>query len=151
MNLQNPQIFFVVFVCVWLLVGIFAAQMSGWAQLSRYYRSEATFEGERWRFRRCRMRWLTHYDRCVTTGANTQGLYLSLFFLFRAGHPPLFVPWAEVTVKQGKTLFWDWTEFRFKQAPGVWMKFYGGLGDEIGRVAGPAWPGSSLTTFGIKS
>src|SRR2546425_10279903 len=80
MNLQNPQVLFIVFVCVWLLVGLFVAQMSGWAQLARYYQPATPFEGERWRFRSCRMRWLTQYNNCVTAGADTKGLYLAVLF-----------------------------------------------------------------------
>jgi hypothetical protein len=143
MNLENPQIFFVFFVSVWLLVGLFLAQMSGWAQLARYYRPETVFEGERRRFRSSKMRWLTHYHNCLTAGADTKGLHLAVLFLFRVGHPPLFVPWHDVMVRQGKKLFWPWTEFTFNQAPSVWVRFYGRLGDQICRAAGPAWPGNS--------
>ena len=143
MNPMNPPVFLLEFVCLWVAVTFLVAQLSGWAQLSRYYRTETQFEGERWYFRSCRARWMTHYNGCVTVGANTQGLYLAIFLLFRLGHPPVLVPWYQVTVRKGKTLFWDWTEFRFDQAPGVWLKFYGGLGDKICQAAGPAWPGSS--------
>ena len=143
MNPTNPQIFFLIFVCLWFAVSFVIAQLSGWAQLSRYYRSETQFEGEPWKFRSCQARWMTHYNNCITVGANAQGLYVAIFLLFRSGHPPLLVPWHNITVRRGKTLFWDWTEFRFEQTPGVWLKFYGGLGEEICRAAGPAWPGSS--------
>jgi hypothetical protein len=38
------------------------------------------------------------YNNCVTIGANVSGLYLALFFPFRAGHPPLFIRWDEITL-----------------------------------------------------
>ena len=45
------------------------------------------------------MRWLTHYNNVLTVGADSEGLFLVPFFLFRVGHPPLFVPWAEITAE----------------------------------------------------
>jgi hypothetical protein len=116
----------IAYICSSLLTCFLGAQLSGWRELAKYYRSDAPFEGERWRFRSCNMRLLTHYGGCVTVGANEYGLYLTLFSLFRIGHPPLLIPWNEVRLKMGKTIVWEWMELRFNQAPGIKVTFYGG-------------------------
>ena len=76
------------------------------------------------------MRLGMQYNRVLTVDFNAAGLYLSTFILFRAGHPPLLVPCWDITMNKGKTLFWEWTEFRFEQAPSVWIRFYGKLANE---------------------
>jgi hypothetical protein len=85
------------------------------------------------------------YNNCLTVGSNPEGLYLAVLFLFRVGHPPLFVPWQDISVMTGKLLLWEWTEFRFRQAPGVWLRLYGGLGDELRAEARKSWPGENLS------
>ena len=50
------------------------------------------------------MRWLTGYGNCLTVGANSYGLYLRILFLFRFMHPPLFIPWSEVSIKTRRNL-----------------------------------------------
>jgi len=141
MNLGGPHYFFVFFVFLWLGVNLGVAQLSGWGELSRCYRSGDPFEGRKWKFRRGQMRLLMKYSNCLTIGANPQGLYLAVFFLFRIGHPRLLVPWQDISVTTGKTLFWKWIEFRFRQAPSVWLRIYGSLADEVRLTAGPFWPG----------
>jgi hypothetical protein len=141
MNTELFEIFLfggIAYVCLSLLFWFLGAQLSGWAELARYYRSEVPFEGERWRFRSCRTRWLAHYSGCVTLGVNADGLYLGLFSFFRIGHPPLFVPWHEVRLKLAKTIVWERMELRFNQAPDLKVTFYGRwvvtFADEVERI-----------------
>jgi hypothetical protein len=138
---NDPRLFFVFFIAIWVAVCFLIAQMGGWAELARHYRATDSFDGERWHFRSARMRLNGHYNGCLTVGANPQALYLSVLFLFRIGHPALCIPWQEISVTTGKTLWWKWTEFRFQQAPSVWLRFYGGLGESMRLAAGPMWPG----------
>jgi hypothetical protein len=129
MNTELFEIFLFVgiaYICLSLFTWSLGAQLSGWAELAKYYRSDAPFEGERWTFCSCRMRWLTHYGGCVTVGANEYGLYLALFSLFRIWHPPLLIPWHEVSLKMDKTIVWERMELRFNQAPDIKATFYGG-------------------------
>jgi hypothetical protein len=34
-------------------------------------------------------------------GSDPVGLHLAVLFPFRPGHPPLFIPWSEVSVREG--------------------------------------------------
>lgn len=141
MKPDDPRYFFIFFVLLWVVVGFIVAQISGWAELSRCYRSGNPFEGRRWNFRSGRMRLNMAYNNCLTIGADSEGLYLAVFFLFRSGHPPLFIPWQDISVKTGKTFLWKWKEFRFRQAPRVYLKIFGRLSDDIESVAGAFWQG----------
>ena len=145
MPLNDPRYFLVFFVIMWIFIGFLIGQISGWGQLSRYYRLTQPFDGERWRFRSARMRFATKYNGCLTIGANTQGLYVAVLFLFRPGNPPLFIPWQDISVSTGKTLVWNWTEFRFRQAPGVFLRVFGSM-DSVKSAAGAFWPSENLLT-----
>ena len=137
----DPRYLFLLILPFWFLISFLIAQIGGWGELSRYYRAGNPFDGRRWRFRSGQMRLTTHYNGCLTLGVNSYGFYLAVFFLFRAGHPPLFIPWQDIFVKTGKILWWPWTEFRFRQAPSVYLKIYGGLGETIKSEAGTSWAG----------
>lgn len=51
------------------------------------------------------MRWNTNFGNCLTIGANRDGLYLAVLFLFRVGMPPLFIPWSEITFRRERRWF----------------------------------------------
>lgn len=65
------------------------------------------------------MRYGTNYGGSVTVGVGRMGLHLSVIFLFRFGHPPLFIPWRDVTTIQEKKFFVRRSVFRFSQCPDV--------------------------------
>jgi len=150
MDLNNPLQFLLFFVGTWLAALLAVSLLSGWAELARVYRSPRPFEGPRWRFESARMRLSMNYNRCLTVGANGQGLYLSLLFLFRFGHPALFIPWNEVAVvREGRTFWWKWSEFRFRQAPWVYIRLGERISQQIKVSAGTAWA-STLAQSGTK-
>lgn len=99
------------FVALWILVGYAVAWIGGWRTLAKRYRSVGVFQGERWRFRSGQMRWTAGYSGVLTIGANGAGLYLGVFVFFRAGHPPLFVPWKEVSIQSRRWFFRRQTGF----------------------------------------
>jgi len=62
-------------------------------------------------------------------------------FLFRVGFPPVRIPWQDVSVKPGKFLFWNYVEFRFRQAPAMYLQLSTDLARKMAAEAGDAWPG----------
>ena len=113
--------------------------LSGWWALAREYRHRGHFDGTRRRFRSVRLGW-SNYGGAVTVGTNAEGLYLALFPLLRPGHPPLFVPWADVTAEAVKGWFWTtYLELHFARARGVRLRLPPKLGREIAADANRAW------------
>ncbi len=146
MDFSIPVVLVLFVVALWFAVGIAVSFLSGWAELARIYRLPGEFTGNRWKWQSARMRLLIGYNNCLTVGANQQGLYLAMFFPFRVGHPPLFIPWSDISVRKGKSLWWKWSEFRFRQAPSVWIRLNERLSKRIEDSAGPAWPGDRSAT-----
>ncbi len=64
--------------------------------MAENYRLTTPFSGKKWRFCSAAFRRFVGYGSVLTVGANRDGLYLSMLFLFRLGHAPLLIPWQHV-------------------------------------------------------
>ena len=76
----------------------------------------------------------------LNVGVDPAGLHLRMFILFRLNCRDLFIPWRDITVSRGKSLFMDYVEFHFRQSPKIRVRIYGKAGEVIRALAGPAWP-----------
>lgn len=59
------------------------------------------------------------------------GLYLAVWFLFRVGHPPLVIPWRDITMMQRKRFFMQQVVFRFAHCPSIPFIISKHLADKI--------------------
>jgi hypothetical protein len=92
-------------VAVSYLVGFVA----GWQALAERFRAESEPLGETRSvgpfFYEVYMRYWTRYSSAIRMTASDEGLFLSVFFLIRLGHPPLRIPWDEIEFSRVKR-FW---------------------------------------------
>ena len=133
--------FLIVFPLFWCGVVYLTSLIGGWMRLANHYRYDGNFQGQQWSFQGARIG-LSSYSGVLTVGANWEGLYLKTMFLFRCGHPPLFIPWHDLSVKQTGTIFKS-VEFRFQRVSSVRVKLSQRLSDQLAEVAGDAWPKTS--------
>jgi hypothetical protein len=141
MSLQNPVFIALFAIGLWVVTCFFISLLTGWFELGRTYRAAQPFDGTSWRFQDAQFRMLSHYNKVLTVGANSQGLSLAVFLPFRVGHPPLFIPWQDISVRPGKSWWFRVYKFEFRQAPSVYVQLREGLGKKIQIAAGSAWPG----------
>src|SRR5690242_14334549 len=90
-------VFPVFFVVAFLVISVLMSWIGGWGALARKFRSSSEFRGEKQTGQTIRMRWRAGYNYCVTIGCDATGLYLEMNWLYRFQHPPLFIPWGEIT------------------------------------------------------
>ena len=134
-------VFPVFFVALWCGIIYLISQISGWALLARRFRSTSPFTGPTWRWQSCRMRWSSHYGNCLTVGSDPTGLFLDILFLFRIGHPPLLIPWAEVSVRRrSQILFWSYVDLRLGREEQVPLQISAKLADRLRTPTGVNWP-----------
>lgn len=133
-----PWVLVLLFPLVWSGALMLVAHTGGWARIAAEYRSWDPFEGRRWRFQSGQFGW-SNYGNCLTVGAARQGLYFSVLFLFRPGHPPILVPWSDVTATPGKFLFSRYVDFRFRRVPEARVRLAQRLADRIAAEAGSSW------------
>ena len=118
----QPPWFFVFFAAMWLGVGVALSYASGWRALAEWFRSTRPIEGERFRFASGSMgasNWFpVRYRGCLFITVGAEGFLLSLFFPFRLGSPPLFIPWTRVeSVTEQPAWFVDRAVIRIRGLP----------------------------------
>ena len=115
------------FVLSWLGIVTLLSRVGGWARLARHYRTFESFGGEPIRFQFGYLGFV-RYKGALTFGAEAKGLYIAPLVLFRPGHPPLQVPWGQLSAEpSGK----DRVALTFKQAPGVVLKITRRLAERV--------------------
>ncbi len=103
----------------WIAMSLLLSWLGGWFLLARRYRANRSCTGEPFRWQSVEMRWGTGYRGCVNLGADSSGLFLSIVPLFRAGHPPLAIPWSDISVSRERRWLLDVVRLQFREAPGV--------------------------------
>ncbi len=131
-----PYLFFPLFIVFWGLVCHGISSMGGWRELASQYHMERPFSGELFRFQSAQMRAWTNYNGCLTIGGNVEGLYLSVLFLFRPGHPPLFIPWSEISGTVGKRRRFSRVTLRFQRCPSIPLVISKRLSERISHASG---------------
>jgi len=111
-NINPILLGFAFAVFAWVTMFTLTSHIGGWATLAGQYRASETFTGSRWQFEKAQMRWLIGYNHCLTIGADPRGLYVSMFFPFRIAHPPLFIPWRDISFVSRKFLWVKGVELR---------------------------------------
>jgi hypothetical protein len=131
----------VYFVAAWIFVGYWIAFIGGWRLLAKRFRTQGAFLGQKWPMQSARMRLLANYNNVLTIGADNAGLFIAPLFLFRAWHPPLFVPWVEITVRNKNELFFfKFVELRLGRSEEIPFTISARLAAKIEAAAGPGWP-----------
>jgi hypothetical protein len=131
---------FVAFIGFLIVLFMLVARLSGWTTLATFYRLSGSFSGQCWRFQSAELGWEIGYNNCLTVRVNPAGLYLSVFFLFRPGHPNLFIPCTEISVTRKKGFLSTYMEFQFSQAPMIPSRVSERLGQRITKASGNALP-----------
>lgn len=136
----RPEVAVFLAFAAWVGMLTVIARAGGWAALAQVYQSAGDFEGRRWWFQTGQMGGGIRYGGILTVGANLRGLYLSVLVPFRFGHPPLFIPWTDITVTARRGLVLGHVDLRFRRVPGVSLRLPERLGRQIAEAAGPSWP-----------
>lgn len=128
------------FVVLWLLVSAVISFIGGWMTLAKRFRLRKPFLGPRWSGQSGQMRWIAGYGNCLTVGCDCEGLYLATMPLFRFGHPPLLVPWSEVTVTQRRILFFRYVRFSLGHQLSIPLYLRWKLAEKLRLNAADRWP-----------
>jgi hypothetical protein len=114
---------------------------SGWSLLAERYKSATRFEGQQWRFQSGMiglrdevdptLEGLFPFRAALDFGTNAQGLYISVFLLFRWRRPALFIPWSEISVSSVDGVFAKRMKLDFRSVPRVSVYISNQLAGEL--------------------
>ena len=131
------EYFWLFLALVWTGASWLISLLSGWRRLSKTYPARLPFTGKHWWFQSAEMRWTSHYGGCLIVGGNHEGLHLSVLLPFRIAHPPLFIPWSDISTREQKSRFsFTRVELAFQKVPGVSLKINATLARKIQESAG---------------
>ena len=93
-------LFPVAFVLFWIFICLVISVMSGWLALAESFIQQSEPCGQIKTagpfFYVVYMRYWCHYSSVIRMTAADDAFYLSVLAIFRAGHPPLRIPWNEI-------------------------------------------------------
>jgi len=116
------------FLGFWIAISYLVSFLGGWQTLSKTYRFHAPYpKGIRWFGWHSGSIGLAGYRSCLWVGLHATGVFLRTgpLLLFRAGHPPLFIPWtAFEETKQHRFLFFKWSTLELAQSPSLVIYFW---------------------------
>ena len=129
--------FSALFVVVWRLAEHAFARLGGWHALAQFYRASGPPDGPTFRGSAVSFGLVRYWDWVQFT-AGGAGLGFACQLRSTNAHPPLFVPWSELTmVRRG---FWPfhWVDLGFAKAPKVRVSIMPGLAERLVRAGGEA-------------
>ena len=112
--LDNPLYFGIFFLGGWIAVLLLISRITGWSRLAEKYR---TYKKPDFKLLRLvQVNWGSSLmsGNIYTLGSSYKGLYLAVLFPFRIGHPPLLVPWRDITAKKEKRFMSNKVVLKFK-------------------------------------
>jgi hypothetical protein len=112
-----PLAFPFVFVGFWVVISFVLSSLGGWRALAAVYRREGPPQPDRSWFSSGRFTWV-RYRGCLVLGAGVLGLDIAVQFPFMLGHPPLRIPWSEISARVEEGWFRE-LRLTFRQVPGV--------------------------------
>jgi len=99
-------LFCVIGVCA---VAFLVSFLTGWLVLARRFKKQSDPYGETRTagpfFYTIYMRAWSHYSSVIRLTAASDAFYASVLFPFRIGHPPLRIPWDEISFSRTKFFF----------------------------------------------
>jgi len=132
-----PLLVFPAFVALWIGVIFLIAATGGWRSLAERFGSDpGEYRGTRWHMRSGVMGGFARYNNILTIGADSRGLYLSVLFLFRVGHSPLYIPWDHIEMRERRGWMFSYVDFTFPAVPGVQLTVSKSLGEQVAREGG---------------
>jgi len=117
--MNNPSIFFLLFILLWVGLTLLFSFIGGWRELARFYSYQSQAIDKKRYMQSASMRGWMGYKGCLTIGANPEGLYISVLFLFRVGHPSLFIPWSAIKIGRKKVFGFPMLVLKFAQTPSI--------------------------------
>lgn len=116
-------------VVAWLVGSSLSALGSGWHKLEHRFRAKAPFSGDTINLQTGYMRWGSRYFHTLTLGANADGLYIAAMLLARVAHPPLFIPWNQISAIDQSRRFREGTLLTLGQKEQVPLWVFKSTGD----------------------
>ena len=128
---MDAILFFPFFIGLWCLVSLLISLFSGWHSAAKIYKNNSEIPEKEYYFQSARIN-IANYNGCLRFGKNGKGLLIRVFFFFRLGHPPLFIPWDEIKIEDSSIMFFIKTKtITFKRYDGMRLRISQNLAKKL--------------------
>lgn len=139
--------YILIFIVLWMGFCKPISVFGGWQALSRDYRANSPFDGRKLWLKSVGMRRWINYNNCIILGVNKFGLYIAVLPILRIGHPPLLIPWTDISTEAvTRRLLPDLVKFKFTKQPDVPMVFSKKLAERIFKMRQDSQQGFSASS-----
>jgi hypothetical protein len=102
----------VFFIALWSGIVMLMSFTGGWRRLARSYRATEQPTGGNSVPYVTGMVGMARYKRLLKVTTNEHGMFIEIRWIFRIGHPTLFIPWRDIHNARKITLFyWEFVGF----------------------------------------
>ena len=141
--MDNPlliiALFIPIFILFWMGISFLLSLLSGWRTLAEYYPSQTTRTPQCWSFQQAYLRGFIRYQGALIFCADQDGLYIRPIWLFRVGHPPLFIPWYDVSGTPKRHFLLNMVDLRFRRADTISFYIHAYLADRLAASSQGQW------------
>ncbi len=137
-NFLTVPLMFGGFVAIWMGSIWLTSRISGWTRLTELYPPPVISPGNCAPMQSAIIRQI-RYRGSIRVCANHEGVQFENSFIFRFGHPPFFVPWAEITAKKRSYSYYTVVELRFERAKSIPVKLRLPVADRLVLLSGERW------------
>lgn len=99
-------LFPMIFAGFWCFVCFLLSRIGGWSRLAKRFAVDTPPAGKIFYGQSAQLSGLCNYNGCLTIIVAAEGLYLRVWALFRAGHKPILIPWAEIRNPRPRKFLW---------------------------------------------
>ncbi len=131
--------FFVAFPLFWSTIVYLISRLGGWGSMAEAYSTREPLSAQCFSLQSAILRLASNYNGVLKICADDEGLYFSVMFLFRPGHPPFFVPWEEISGTKRRYFFYSVIDLRFQRTPNLPFRIYQRTADRLVDVANGRW------------
>jgi hypothetical protein len=131
--------FFVIFPLFWSVIVYLISRLGGWGSMAESYPTHEPHAAHCFPMQSAVLRLSANYSGVLKICADDQGLYFSVMFLFRPGHPPFFVPWEEISGTKKGYFLYQAVDLRFQRTPNLPFRIYQRTADKLVAVANGRW------------
>jgi len=132
-EIYTTIIVLVSFPLLWILVIFLVGKLGSWRAISARFPFSAGMtsgeRNERKSFQSIRVG-VSNYSGITNFESSSYGLHISVFILFKPGHPDILIPWQELRLGVSKWPLHTY-KFEFESLPGRSFATYKALGEWI--------------------
>jgi hypothetical protein len=122
------------FICFWILIVWIVGKTGGWNKLADRYAVRGKFHGRL--LSASGQLGMANYGGILRLGADKNGFYLGVIFMFRAAHPPLYIPWEDIRAEERKSFLMTQVHLHFAKVPDIVLRISKGTALKLKERAG---------------